>query len=245
MSVHIGMDWDTVTAAIEAVGFACRGGLHPGPDDGASPGTGTLVLAGNAGPEMWRAFAAARATGATPAADPLDGWARERLSPVAGRLNARLLFPFDGPPFLPFQRWARKADTVFVSPLGLLIHPRWGLWHGYRGALVFAERIPLPPRPAAGHPCAPCADRPCLAACPVRAFTAKGYDARACTRHLRRRPGGDCMAFGCRARRACPVGGEHVFPPDQAAFHMRGFLATTARTLVAPDASTSTAPALI
>ena len=28
--------------------------------------------------------------------------------------------------------------TCHASPLGLLIHPDYGLWHGYRGALLFA-----------------------------------------------------------------------------------------------------------
>ena len=31
-----------------------------------------------------------------------------------------------------------------VSPLGILIHPDWGLWHSYRGALAFRERLDLP-----------------------------------------------------------------------------------------------------
>ncbi len=32
------------------------------------------------------------------------------------------------------------------------------------------------------------------------------------------------MDLGCRARRACPVGREYFYDPEQAAFHMRAFL---------------------
>src|SRR4030095_137820 len=45
-------------------------------------------------------------------------------------------------------RWAMRAEAVAPSPLGILIHPDYGLWHAYRGALAFAERLALPPRGA-------------------------------------------------------------------------------------------------
>jgi hypothetical protein len=32
------------------------------------------------------------------------------------------------------------------------------------------------------------------------------------------------MGFGCRARRACPVGAEHAYGPEQANFIMAAFL---------------------
>jgi hypothetical protein len=32
------------------------------------------------------------------------------------------------------------------------------------------------------------------------------------------------MSAGCRARRACPVGAEHAYGPEQANFLMRAFL---------------------
>ena len=32
------------------------------------------------------------------------------------------------------------------------------------------------------------------------------------------------MGFGCRARRACPVGAEHAYGADEANFIMRAFL---------------------
>lgn len=180
----------------------------------------TLVLAGNAGPGMWDAFTAAR----DPERDLLDDWSRDVLRALAESLGAVALFPFSEP-HLPFQRWARKAEACHASPLGMFIHPDHGLWHGYRGALAFAEHLPLPAADTRPSPCASCRDRPCLDACPVGAFSAAaGYDVPACTAHLAGPDGADCMSLGCRARRACPVGQSARYRPEQAAFHMKAFL---------------------
>ena len=153
---------------------------------------------------MWAAF---RAAG--PAGDhPLDRWSRMVLDEFAGRA----LLPGDGPPWLPFQRWAQAADAVYPSPIGILIHPEFGLWHGYRGALAFAEALPTPARDPRPSPCESCADRPCLSTCPVNAFGSEGYDVPACTGHLADPAGADCLETGCRARRACPVGRDYHYP---------------------------------
>ena len=61
--------------------------------------------------------------------------------------------PRTGRPWLPFQQWARKAEPVHVSPLGVLIHPDYGLWHSYRGALCFDTRLlPCPSLTGAAEP---------------------------------------------------------------------------------------------
>ncbi len=208
-----------VGAALAASGLVLRGAFHPKPEDAVPGAPGTLALVGNAGPEMWRVFAATRTGGR----DPLDRWSRARIEAIARRFGARALFPFDGPPYLPFQRWATKADSVHISPLGMLIHPDYGLWHAYRGALAFRMRLPLPPPDRRPSPCASCTERPCLAACPADAFDGERYDVGACLAHIGGSAGDDCMKRGCRARRACPVGRAHAYTPEQAAFHMAAF----------------------
>ncbi len=219
-----------VEAALAPHGLIPRGGFHPQAADAvpALPDgrpSRTLVLVGNAGAAggdaMWQAFARARAR--YPGADPLNDWTRDAVTQVARAAGAAALFPFDGPPYPPFQRWAMRAEPVFPSPLGLLIHPGYGLWHAYRAALVFAERIDLPPRAAARPPCESCADKPCLSACPVRAFDGRRYDMPRCVAFLDSGEGADCMERGCRARRACPVGHDRAHQPAQAEFHMRAF----------------------
>jgi hypothetical protein len=42
------------------------------------------------------------------------------------------------------------------------------------------------------------------------------------------------MAESCRARRACPIGREYLYQPEQARFHMTHFLAARRREGAAP-----------
>jgi ferredoxin len=218
------MNLGEIERALHDAGLTPRGAFHPEAGDGvpalanAMPAR-TVVLAGNAGPQMWRAFEAARAAGGM----GLDEWSERILAELGARLGARAVFPYERP-YAPFQRWAMRAEACHPSPLGLLIHPDYGLWHGYRGALLFAAAIELPPPDLRASPCIGCADRPCLSACPVGAFSAAGYDVPACVRHLARVPEPDCMGAGCRARHACPVGRDYRYVPEQARFHMEAFL---------------------
>jgi hypothetical protein len=212
-------------------GLEPRGAFHPRDDvlskdgDGVPPlpdgrRAGTLVLAGSVGASAWARFVRERRD----EPDPLDRWSARALHAVAERFGASVSLPNEGPPYLPFQRWAARAGPLHPSPLGLLIHPDYGLWHAYRGALVFAERFALPPRDARPNPCDACRDRPCLGACPVSAFTAAGYADQTCATHLESGAGAACFEFACLARAACPVGREHRHPPEQAQFHLRAFL---------------------
>ena len=209
-----------IQSALAAYGLIPRGGFHPLPEDGV-PGE-TLVLVGNAGPHMWTAFEAAGGNDAGQP-NPLDTWISDALKQVATALGATPLFPFGGPPHLPFQRWAQRAEPVHPSPVGVLIHPQFGLWHAYRGALAFAEKLDLPAQAAAPSPCDSCADKPCLTACPVTAFDGAAYDVPACVEHITGPDTGDCIGRGCRARRACPIGREYIYAPAQAGFHMWAF----------------------
>lgn len=225
------MEMADIAQALWGTGLMVRGGFHPDADDlvpDTSGSVGSVVIVGNAGGAMWRAFSAApEATSG--GADPLDAWTRRVLTDVARDLGAGVAFPFGGPPYLPFQRWAQKADTVYPSPIGPLIHPRYGLWHAYRGALLIAARLDLPTPPAASDPCADCTDKPCLHTCPVAAFTADGYAVPRCLAHIAAPEGAECMERGCAARRACPVGRSFHYDPAQAAFHQNHFLASNRR----------------
>ena len=183
---------------------------------------GTLVLVGFTGNRNWPYFKQSpEARDGEPG--PLDRWSFRTISAIAEKLGATALFPFIGPPWLPFQRWAQKAEPLHPSPIGMLIHPDWGLWHSWRGALGFHERLELPPPDLRPSPCDSCTDKPCLGACPVNAFTPGNYDVAACVAHIDTPAGTDCMEEGCRARRACPIGREHRSSPDQARHSMYSF----------------------
>lgn len=209
-----------IRAAIEARGLSYRGAFHPAADDLTD--AGAVVLAGFIGSSNWRHFEeSAEARDGEP--DALDRWSFRIIGAVADELGAAALFPFIGPPWLPFLRWAQKAEPLHPSPIGMLIHPDWGLWHSFRGALAFQERFDLPAQDRRPSPCDSCSDKPCLTTCPVAAFKKNSYDVAACVAHIETTQGGDCMNEGCRARRACPVGAAYRYSPEQANFHMRAF----------------------
>lgn len=219
------MSFAAIAEALSRCGLSARGGFHPGPDDAAPAGCATVVLVGNTGGDFWAHFEAGRR--AEP--DPLDRWTARQVNRVAAEAGGWAVYPSDGPPYFPFQRWAMRAEPVHPSPLGLLIHPDHGLWHAYRAAICLHERLDVPARDARPSPCARCPDRPCLSACPVGAFTDRGYSASRCQAHLETPAGAPCVSEGCQARHACPVQPAKPYVPGQAAFHMRAFLSARSR----------------
>ncbi len=217
-------DVSEIERAVTEAAFTPLGWFHAGDSDGvpllaSGAAAATVLLVGNAGPDMWRRFVAER----TAPAQTMDNWSSTVLRELATRLGATAHFPFAKPP-LPFQRWAARARTVNTSPLGMSIHAEFGLWHAYRGAFAFAGEMALPARTGNSSPCDTCADKPCLHTCPVDAFSGTAYDVPTCASHLSTPQGADCLNLGCRARRACPVGRDYIYEPAQALFHMSAFV---------------------
>src|ERR1700688_2702417 len=112
-----------IRAAIKVRGLSYRGAFHPTAEDLPDRDNfGTLVLAGFTGNRNWRHFEdTGEACDGKP--DPLDRWSLRVIGALALNLGATAMFPFIGPPWLPFQRWAQKAEPLHPSPLGMLIHP--------------------------------------------------------------------------------------------------------------------------
>lgn len=219
--------------ALARHGLRVRGGFAT---DGAidqailthAPWARTVILVGNVGSELWDRSGAAIAAMAGP--DPLDRWTRQTIDPIARSMEGAALYPFDGPPYWPFQRWAERAEGVRASPIGIQIHPEYGLWHAYRAAILLRSALALP-RAEQAHPCDTCADRPCLTHCPVSAFSPGGYDVDRCVDHVVavQHESGTCSDIGCLARLACPVGAQWRYRPDHARFHMSAFVTARLR----------------
>ncbi len=156
------------------------------------------------------------------AKDPVDHWSKRILGGFAARIGAEATFPSDGPPYAPFIAWALATGRFWQSPTGMMIHDTAGLMISIRGALTLPT--PLADASAGQSPCAACADRPCVSACPVDALSATApYDVPACKVYLDTPGGADCMTMGCQVRRACPVSKRFARPAAQSAFHMRAF----------------------
>ena len=204
-----------IDAALADHGLRTRGALH---EDGK-----TIVLIGHAGSSIWPHFSRWRGKDTNgEGADPLDRWSRAVIGPVAALFGATALFPSEEP-YMPFQRWAMEAEGLRPSPLGILVHPEYGLWHAYRGALAFDADFEPGAPPARDHPCSSCRDKPCLTVCPVAAFDGEGFAVQACRSFLASDEGAPCLSGGCAARLACPVGRGHAYHADQQRFHMLAF----------------------
>ncbi len=219
--------FDAICRRGASLGLAVRGGFHPEPGEFARqlPGVNaaTILLLGFTGSTQWEHFQRS-AEASDQLSHPLDRWSRRVIGALALDFGASAIYPHGESPQLPFQRLALRSEPLHRSPIGLLIHPQWGLWHAYRGALVFAHRIKLPDIVPSAHPCNACRDKPCLSGCPVNAFRPGIFDVQACTAHVQSRAGSPCREGGCLARRACPVGSESRYDEDQMRFHMRAFM---------------------
>ncbi len=206
-----------IEAGLRAHRLAVLGGFVPGPEDGLPAGTRALLLVGP-GPGFWPHLTAQPEWGGP---DPVDRFSRRVLGRLACDLGAKALFPFGGPPYHPFYRWALRSGRVWDSPVRLLVHAEQGLWVSFRGALALPCEVDLPP-PAA-RPCDSCEGKPCLSACPAGALTAAGYDLPACHGFLDRPEGRGCMTQGCAVRAACPLSQGYDRMPEQSAWHMAHF----------------------
>ena len=180
----------------------------------------SIVLLGPAEPGFWTNFTSAPEY-LDGSEHPLDRWSRRIITQLAKDCGGTAVFPFDGPPYAPFQQWALASGRAWVSPIGMLVHDTAGLMVSYRGALKLA--LEDPPRPRSTNPCLAC-NAPCRSACPVNAFAREAYDVIACRSHIADDAGAECLSSGCLARRACPVSQTYGRAAEQSGFHMRAFL---------------------
>jgi ferredoxin len=203
-----------IEKAAQSQFLSLNGTLHV-----ALEGVQTMLLLGPLEPGFWAHFTASDEY-RDGQADPLDRWSERVISDLANAMDAQAFFPFGGPPYQPFTQWARGSGQAHVSPVGLLVHDRAGLWLSYRGALGLKQRLDLPD--TLPSPCLSCEKQPCITACPVDALKPDIYDVAACKADLER-PENHCMSKGCAVRRACPVSQNYGRNESQSAFHMEAF----------------------
>lgn len=221
---------DPVERAAEVLaesGLILRGGFNfdadetrlPGPDGSIAR---AVLLVGNGGAAYWPHFAQWRASQPDDLDNPLDSWSRLMISRAAAAIGGRVVMPNDKP-FAPFQQWAKRAEGVKRSPVGILMHPRFGLWHAWRGAVLLDVEISIQAPDNPIHLCDLCVGKPCLNACPVSVFDDGGYDYQGCVTHVRSAAGKTCRQDGCIARNACPQAREWRYPAQVQAFHQQAF----------------------
>ncbi|GAB5505231.1 MAG: 4Fe-4S dicluster domain-containing protein [Rhizobiaceae bacterium] len=213
---------DKLAAALAPHGLILRGGFEFGENDDLS---GTLILVGSAGDGWWQPFQDWLCEGGGSTDNPLDSWTREIVGALAADHDARLIMPNDRP-YAPFQQWAMRAEGLHASPLGILTHPEYGLWHSYRAALLFDAPMSDAMIQAAQnvvHACDACVGKPCLNACSVGAHSRGGFDHAGCLAHVCGEAGEACRAEGCFSRNACPVGMDWRYRSGVQAFLQTAF----------------------
>ncbi|KAF0116283.1 MAG: Uncharacterized protein FD150_453 [Rhodobacteraceae bacterium] len=190
--------------------------VRPG-EAGFPAGARTMLMLGPKEPGFW---AHLQTQPEWDGPDPVDRWSRRVIGRIACDLGAKALFPFGGPPYHPFYKWALRTGRVWDSPVRLLVHAGQGLMVSFRGALALKEVVEMPP--PGTRPCDAC-PAPCLTACPAAALTGERYDVPACHAFLDLPEGADCLSGGCLVRRACPVSQSYARLPEQSAYHMGQF----------------------
>ena len=131
------------------------------------PGARGVVVAGSAGPQLWRLFRAAAEADATrwDAPHPYDAFVASLLARADAALDRagvrfrRFDAAFDATPRLDFVALARLAGLGKPGPFLLAINPTHGAWWALRGAwLVDAE---VDPPASVRSPCEGC-PAPCV-----------------------------------------------------------------------------------
>ena len=165
------------------------------------PGARGLIVAGSAGPALWRRFRedmrGERAKWDQP--HPLDRFVSAILArgdaalEGAGVRLRRFEAAFHANPRVDFVAMARLVGLGRPGPFGMLIHPEYGAWWALRGAwLVDAEVDP------------PLAIRPPCDGCPAPCVGGWSHAGAAATVEVRSR---------------CVVGQEARYDEEQIAYH--------------------------
>ncbi len=231
------MDIETITGKASEYGLVVRGGLAVSIDDSVpnmrnGAAARSLVLLGNAGSSVWPVFSQS-AELKDGCDNPLDRWSKRVGDVLAKDLGAVAYYPFGGPPYQPFIRWAKKAESLRSSKIGLLLHPEFGLWHAYRLALAFPNTLfdEADAVTAQTHACDTCKTQPCYSTCPVDAFADDHYDVDRCVLYLDDNPQAECNQRGCLARMSCPEAVAYRYEQPHAAFHMKQFVTARIKTI--------------
>lgn len=187
-----------------------------------------IVLLGQAGRRLWETIEAAGGTGEHRFDETSTTIVERWLVRHHPRASWQLLYPSDM--LVPLGRLGTHAGWGAPSPLGLGIHPTWGLWQAHRVAFAIDADLAPTPLTVPPHACATCVDRPCVTACPVGAVSMDApFDVATCGAN-RLTDGSEC-AHQCLARNACPVGAEHRYGDAQMAYHYAASLPALRRWL--------------
>lgn len=172
-----------------------------------------LILVGHGGRTLWERVTAA----GLDTEHPIDDFTRQAVgrwlaAALPGCAHV-LLYPGDAP--VRLQVLGRLAGWHHDSPFRVGVNAAWGSWFAYRAVVLADSRLPPTAPLADASPCAACADRPCVSACPADALRDDEFSLAKCIAY-RRQPDSRCR-ITCVARTSCPVRPEHRYDDAQIA----------------------------
>lgn len=175
----------------------------------------SLILIAHAGQSLWPHFTEHQKNHPK-SFNPIDDYSIQSSTEILATLgdqNPLFLYPNTNVSLFPFLE---QTGWGFSSPVGILIHPQFGLWWAIRSFI--ATKLILTPSQALSdiHPCTLCVEKPCLSSCPVQATQISGLDFKLCseTRLKESSCGNDCAA-----RLACPIGQNFTYSEEQRRYH--------------------------
>lgn len=147
------------------------------------PKEGSLLVFGNGGSEFWKK-----------ATVPLDDYSKDLIIKFGNEslnedLTNNFLYPHDSLT-IPLQQLGRRLNLCAQSPLGIDIHPEYGLWFAFRAVVFSKQHLEEKLLPTFQSPCESCKEKDCL----------KGESFR-------------------KKRLACPIGAHHRYSDEQLDYH--------------------------
>ncbi len=187
-----------------------------------------LVELGNTGTQFCQALQAF----GMPDKDPMDAFSHSVTKTFCENYldgaSCQLVFPTKH--IIPLQRIGTFLGWGHVSPLGVGISEKHGLWWAYRSAFLTTAELPVTEPLSQKFACDDCVDKPCIIACPASAVsTDETFDVDACF-HFRAHDNSPCVDK-CLARLACPIGAESRYP-DEMIHYIYQYSMSTVRSYV-------------
>ena len=183
-----------------------------------------LLLLAHGGRQLWQMVT----TTADRSSDPIDDFSRQRVQYVIDHYlqSPAHIWLYPGDLLLPLQQLGAAVGWQQTSPLGLGIHPHYGLWFAYRAALLVDAELPVTEFAQASHSvCEQCGEKPCITTCPAAAVSENQAFALTACADYRLSESSPC-ADRCLARLACPVGEQYRYSDEQLQYHYQRSLAS-------------------
>lgn len=138
--------------------------------------------------------------------DPLDDWIQRKIQAIDPQppSSRRWIRCASTDQFIDFRPLAEAAGLGHRSHLGLLIHPKYGLWISLRAAVFTTEYLPPTTPSATASPCLDC-EKYCAQHCPGNAFDRNGWNISRCASFHQEST--NCFT-SCLSRLSCPIGME-------------------------------------